>query len=342
VSTRFIADESDRASASAVVRRYAITATLILGITLVGVLGYRFIEGFAWIDAIYMTVITLSTVGFHEVQPLTTPGKLFTIALIATGIGLVLTIIGMWARGVIEGELQDLFGRRRRARTVRRMDNHYIICGFGHFGRRVAEEFRRRGVAFVVIEHDENLSAGVPAIVGDATHDAVLKEAGIERARGVISTMSSEAANLYITLAARELNPRALVIARCEDEANAERFLRAGAARVISPYAAAGARMAQAALHPRMLEFLDLATGGGEAALGVAEISVGEGSVWRGRTLGALDLERRYGVTVVGVASAGGSIDPRPGQEHALEAGEMLLVFGARDALERIAAEAGS
>jgi voltage-gated potassium channel len=314
---------------------------VMLAITCVGVIGYRLIEGFSWVDSLYMTVITLSTVGYREVHPLDPAGKLFTVALIVFGIGIVLTIIGAWAHGLLEGELRGYIGRRRMTRMLKRLSDHYIICGYGRFGSRVAEELRGRGIKYVVVDKQKNVTDEMPGIVGDATEDAVLVEAGVERARGLLATLPSDADNLYLTLAAKDLNPSLSIVARCENEANAARLRRAGASRVVLPYAIAGHRMAQAALHPRVLEFVDMVTGARDRKMSLAEVKIGAGSFCDGQSLEEADINARFNVIVVGIFRHDGTVDVRPEPDRMLAAGETLLAFGDEEALERLAKQAG-
>jgi len=314
---------------------------MLLALTGVGTLGYRYIEGLDWIDALYMTVITLSTVGFREVVPLSHAGKLFTIVLIVFGIGMVLTIVGMWASMVIQGEFLRLFGRRRIERVLGSISNHYIVCGYGRFGRRVTQELAARGVRCVVIDRDAIVPETIPSVVGDATQDDVLAQAGIERARGILSTMTSEADNLCIALAAKELNPKIAIVARCENEANASRLSRAGASRIISPYTVAGHRMAQAILHPRMVEFFDLVTSPTERRMSVAEVTVAARSFCDGATLTEANIAARFGVTVLGVVGESGRLDLHPPADRRLAAGEVLLALGEEEALGKLSTAAG-
>jgi len=322
--------------------RFRTAFVLIVALTGVGVFGYHHIEGYSWIDALYMTVITLSTVGYREVMPLSPVGKIFTVFLIVFGIGLVLTIVGMWASMVLEGEFQRFFGRRRIERVLRDMNNHYIVCGYGTFGERVAHELRDRGTPLVVVEKAKDVSDDLVSVKGDATSDEVLLEAGIRSATGILSTMRSEAENLYITLAAKELNPDIIVVARCEREANASRLLRAGAARTISSYAVAGHRMAQAVMHPRILEFFDLVTSTSDHRMEVAEVTIGAGSFCAGASLAEANIAGRFGVTVLGIVGADGALELHPASNRRLVLGDTLLALGDEPAIEELASAAAS
>ncbi|MEE8311133.1 MAG: potassium channel protein [Candidatus Binatia bacterium] len=322
--------------------RFLNAAVLILVLTVVGTCGYRILEGYSWLDSLYMTVITLSTVGYREMAPLSTAGKVFTLALIVVGIGIVLTIVSMWAALVLDGEFQKFITRRRIAKMIDKMKDHYIVCGYGRFGRRVVDELRERGTPIVIIEAEAATPDDIPSIQGDATHDEVLVEAGIERARGVLCTMSSEASNLAISLAAKDLNPEIYVVARAEDEANTKRLVRAGASRTVAPYAVAGHRMALAAMHPRMVEVGGLATLAGEPGMSLAEVSVMEGSFCDGVTLAESDIPGRFGVTVLGLLDASGELRLHPPAGLRLEAGQVLLAVGHPTALEKLASELGA
>lgn len=313
----------------------------ILSLTAFGTLGYRLIEGYSWLDSLYMTVITLSTVGYREMAPLTTTGKIFTLVLIVVGIGMVLTIVGMWAGMLLEGEFHRYFNRRRVARTISKMRNHYIICGYGDFGRRVAAELLDRGTPLVIVDREGATADGAASVQGDATHDEVLLEAGVEHAQAVLCTMSSEAANLAIALAAKDLNPDVSVVARAETEATAKRLIRAGATRTVAPYAVAGHRMALAALHPRMIDLGGLVRIADQPRISIVELTIAAGSSCDGVTLEQADLAGRFDVTVLGVLESDGDIRLNPVGSQPLEAGEILLVAGAPLALEKLAGELG-
>lgn len=318
--------------------RFSSAAVLIVALTAVGTAGYRILEGYSWLDSLYMTVITLSTVGFREVAPLSDAGKVFTLVLIALGIGMVLTIVGTWASLVLDGEFQRFFNRRKIAKRIGKMKSHYIVCGYGQFGRRVVDELLERRMSIVVVDLEGDAPEGVSVITGNATHDEVLLKAGVEHARGVLCTIGSEAASLAVSLAAKELNPEVFVVVRAESESSAKRLMRAGADRTVAPYAVAGHRMALAAMHPRMVDLGGLVTLAGEPRMSLAEVGVVAGSSWDGVTLAEADIPGRFGVTVLGVM-VGDDLRLHPPAAQRLGAGHVLLALGDPPALERLAAE---
>lgn len=320
-------------------RPFLTTLVAIVAVTGTGIAGFMLIEEYSLLDAVYMTVITLSTVGFREVVPLSTAGKVLTIFLIVFGFGLVVTIAGSWTRGLLEGELRELIERRRMQRMLAEISNHFIICGYGRFGVRLVRELQQRGLALVVIDRAREVPNGILAIRAEATDEEVLKRAGIERAKGLLTTLGSDADNLYITITARELNPELVIVSRCESEANERRLRSAGATRTVSSYEIGGHRMAQAALHPRVLDFVDMVTDVGDKCMSVGEVVIAEGSPIAGVPVGAAALGERFGVVVLGVVPQEGSIEFGQTSARALEAGDILLIFGDEESISRLATE---
>ena len=321
---------------------YLTTLCALLGFTAVGVSGYYFIEGFPLLDAVYMTVITLSTVGFREVHPLSPAGKIFTMFLIVTGFGMVFTIVSLWAQRILAGELNAILSQRRSVRMLDKMRDHYILCGYGHFGSRVAQEFLALGVPFVVVDSKGGGPEGVPSIRGDATDEDVLRQAGIERAKGLLTTFSAVAEGVYAVLTARELNPRLVIVARAEDPAGARRVGRAGATRTVSTYDIGGHRMAHVALNPRVIDFVDMVTDAAHRQMSVVEVAIAGGSRWVGKRPGELELEKGSQVVVLGVVPEGGPIQLGSRSDRTLQVGDVLLVFGDESALSQVIRAAGA
>src|SRR5919199_1274818 len=222
------------------------SALLALGAIMVaGVLGYMVFEGWSFIDALYMTVITLTTVGYREVHALDTSGKLWTMALLITGVGTLFYVAVSSVELVVEGTIRGYFGRRRMEAAINKLQGHYILCGYGRVGRQVAREFATDGVPFVIVEQDpaiveECVEEGYLALLGEASDDAVLEEAGIERARGLIAAVDSDADNVFVVLSARKLNPKLHIVARASSDESAAKLEIAGADRTLSPYAVGG------------------------------------------------------------------------------------------------------
>lgn len=231
----------------------------ILGLAVViiiGISGYHFIEGWSIIDSLYMTIITISTVGFREVKPLSGAGKLFTVFLIIVGISTIVYGIESTVEYIISLEFRNLFRRRKMEREIDKMKEHYIVCGFGRVGENVCKEFLRQKVPFVVVENDEKRlvylsKTELLCVVGDASEERVLKEAGIEKAKGLIAALASDADNVFIILTAKFLNPKISIVARCIEKEAEYKLRKAGADEVISPYAIGGEKIAQAILELR-------------------------------------------------------------------------------------------
>jgi voltage-gated potassium channel len=319
-------------------KRLLLTLALLVAVTGFGAAGYHFLEGASWGDAVYMTIITLSTVGYSEVFALDGPGRVFTVVLIVLGIVLVFGLAGMWVRVIFEGELEEALGRRRRVRVLRDLKGHYVICGYGRFGSRVAAELAARGQRFVVVDPGAQVPEGVVAIRDDATKDAVLREARVEFATGLLAALPSDADNVYVTLAAKELNPGIFIVARCESEGGERKLRTAGAARVVAPYALSAHRMVELAINPALVDVEDLATAAGNAHVSVAEIVVATGSPLIGHLLEAGRLLGHHSVVPVGILDANGRLDASAVGSRTLEEGDVIVVFGTPAAVEAFAA----
>ncbi len=296
-----------------------------------GTVGYIVIEGWNCFDAIYMTIITLSTVGFREVHDLSFRGKLFTIVLIFGGVGTVLYALGTGARVILGGELKEIFGRRRLEKKIKELRNHYIICGYGRMGKIISKELESEGVKFVVIEKapvslEEN--EGILLVNGDATRDNTLREAGIERARGLISVLPTDAENLLVVLSARGLNPNILIVARAAEEDSEQKFLRAGATKVVSPYHIGGLRMAHTVLKPTVVDFIEFATRSGNIELQMQEILIQDGASLVGMTLEECGIGRDLGVIVVAIKQSTGDTRFNPTFKSTIKPGDTLIALG--------------
>lgn len=321
-------------------RRLWLSFGALLAATIAGTVAYRVIEGAPWDDALFMTVITLSTVGYAEVVPLDASGRVLTMVLIVVGMTLVFAAVGAWVRVLFEGEMENALGRRRMQKMLREMSGHFIICGYGRFGRRLVEELRERGEAFVVIDDSGEIPPDVASLKADATEESVLKEAGVHRAKALLAALPSDADNVYITLTAKELNPSIFVVSRCEQESGEGRLRRAGADRVVAPYAIGGHRMVELALHPMLVEFGDVLNTPDRQPVSLAEISIVAGSRLDGLAGKPAELLQRYGVMPIGVIGADGRLQVGPVGNLHLRAGTTLVVFGSEKGIEAVA-EAG-
>lgn len=296
-----------------------------------GVAGYMVLEGWRFLDALYMTVITLSTVGFREVRTLDDSGRLFTLTLIAIGVGLVLITVTVIAQWVLEGRWGERTRRIRMQRRIDGMSEHFIVCAYGRVGRAVARELEAEGASFVVVDPDENLTGrmtadGVAFLIDDPSHESVLRRAGVERARGLVCAVDSDATNVYITLGARATNPDLFIVARASEPGSDRRLLHAGANRVVSPFVSSGRHMALVAMRPRVDDVVELETADA-SSMKLEEVRVQPGSPLEGRPLG----EALGSTPVLAVRHAGGQITPNPPAELELRQGDLVLLLGETD-----------
>ncbi len=311
-----------------------LTIVLILLIISFGTAGYMVIEGWNFLDAFYMTIITLTTVGFGEVHKLSDTGRLFTIALIVGGVGTVFYALSTGAKLTLEGELRELFGRQRLEKRIREMKDHYIVCGYGRMGRIICRELKAEKVPFVVVEKKPDVlleeEKDILIFEGDATIDEVLKEVGIQKAKGLISVLPTDAENLYVVLSARGLNPALQIVARAGEEGSGQKLLRAGADRVVSPYHIGGLRIAQTVLKPAVVDFIEFATKSGNIDLQMEEIYISEDSGIAGLTLDECGFGRELGVIIVAIKQASGDMRFNPTFRSAVKAGDTLIALGER------------
>ncbi len=322
--------------------RFRRPAVLLLLVVLGGTLGYMVIERWDLLDSFFMTVITISTVGYGEVHPLSTPGKLFTAILIVVGVGTMLYALGLFAELLSDGELAKWRRDRQLAQRVDALRDHFIICGYGRIGTRVLGELEREGIPHIAVDNNPDAVArlrqeGRLFVEGDAASEEILHRAGIEKARGLVSAVDSDERAVYITLAARALRSDLYIIARAGQPESLRRLELAGANRVISPYRMAGHRMAEMALHPAVVEVMDtLKTGGGEIA--VEELVVPSECCRAGQTLGDAGLLGPGAARLLALRRADGSLDVNPGPTQHLEAGDLLIVLGSSQEIDRTAA----
>lgn len=293
-----------------------------------GTVGYIVLQGWRFVDALYMTVITLSTVGFREVRPLDDTGRLFTLTLIAIGVGLVLITVTVVAQWVLEGHLGERTRRNRMQRRIDTMSEHLIVCAYGRVGRAVARELEAEGASFVVVDPDEDLaermtSDGVAFLIEDPSDESVLRRAGVERARGLVCAVDSDATNVYITLVARALNSDLFIVARASEPGSDQRLLHAGANRVVSPFVSSGRHMALVAMRPRVDDVVEVQTADA-ASLKLEELRVDHGSPLAGKTVG----DAIGSTPVLAVRHAGGEIVPNPPAGLTLRQGDLVLLLG--------------
>lgn len=320
------------------------TAGLILvGVIIVGTSGYMLIEGWSFIDALYMTVITIATVGFQEVHKLSNAGRIFTVFLIMGGVAGAGYTLGRIVEFMIEGYFTDMWGGRTMKKRIEQLSNHYIVCGFGRVGEQVAREFKRQGAPFIVLDNNPLVKKYLEAedvlyIQGDASDEKVLMDAGIERAKGLISVVDNDADNVYVTLTARALRPDLFIIARSNMESAAYKLKRAGANRVISPYSLGGRRIASMVLKPIVSDFLDTVMHGEDMELQLSELKVGPSSPLSDKTVKEADIRQNSGAMVLSIYRQNGVFDSDLHADTRIGEGDKLIVIGTREQLDKLEA----
>lgn len=315
------------------VKQLKISLLILLLLVTLGTAGYMSIEGWRFLDALYMTVITLATIGFQEMHPLSDSARIFTMLLIVFGVSVLGYSVGMLAQVMFEGQLQRFLGRKKVEKSIQELKDHYIVCGYGRIGALICKEFAAKPIPFVVVESNpavlERLEEdGVLFLRGNATEDETLMKAGIKRAKGVVSVVTSDTENVYITLTARGLNPDLFILARSGEPGSDIKLKRAGATKVISPYQIGGSRMAQAILRPNVVDFIEIATGRGHLDLQMEEILIPERSPFIGQNLKDAGFRRDTGVIIVGIVKPQGKMVFNPGSGNVLEVQDTLIVLG--------------
>lgn len=311
---------------------------LVLAVVLVGgTTGYHLIEGWSWLDSFWMVTITLTTIGFGEVHELSPIGRLYTIGIIFTGVGLLTYSLGQVSRYVVEGELQRNLQARRRKRVMEKLANHYVVVGYGRLGREVAEELTHRGQKVIAIDLEaqvlEGLSDLAMTIVGDGSSDDLLRTAALGRARGLAVATGSDATNIFVTLSARQMNPDLHILTRVDEEESARKAYRAGANAVVNPYGISGARMAQGLLHPHAAQVLDQAVGRAHDEFQIGDIVIGDAEAYHGK-LGELDIPERHKVLIVALRKPDGRLLTATDRNTELQGGDIAIVVGRPSDLE--------
>ena len=328
-------------------------AVQLLGMTacvfVLGTLGFRWIEGQSWFDSFYMTLITMTTIGYSETIHLSQAGRYFNAALIIAGFGVVFVGISIVANEVINLELQNFFERRKTTRMIKGMTDHYIVCGLGRVGRAVIDQLRRSGARMVAVDSNPAQEAwardhDVPLLIEDATLDVTLEHAGARQAKGLVAATSSDAVNVYITLSARVINPDLRIGARASDEEARKKLLQAGAVTVFTPYTFTGFRIAQSLLRPQLSRFLDIASAVEDAELdvNVDEYRVTGSSTCSGSTIGESQWIEASDVILLAIQKSGSAVQFNPPKETRIGDGDVLVVIGRRTALERMKRELGA
>jgi len=323
------------------VRHLRFSLAALVAIIAIGTFGYSMVEDWSLFDSLYMTVITLATVGFKEVQPLSDQGKLFTIVLIISGTGMIAYTLSSLLQFTLEGQLRKILGRKKLESRISKLRDHYIICGFGRIGNLICSEFHSHPLPFVVVEKESQLverlaRSGYMYVEGDATDDETLQSAGIEHAKGLITAVTSDTDNVYITLTARGLNPKLFILARASAEGSEKKLMRAGASKVISPYTIGANRMAQAILRPSVVDFIEIATTSENLELQIEEITIDPSSELTGKSLVDSGIRQSMGIIIVGIKLTDNEMTFNPPSYTVIEPNSVLITLGEIPAIEKL------
>ncbi len=316
--------------------------TILVLILFIGTMGYMRIERWHFLESLYMTVITITTVGFREVKAVSEPGRIFTILIIFSGMGIMAYILGLVAQAMVSVQLRSIIGRTKLGLQMRSIRNHYIICGFGRIGKIICRELKANNIPMVVIDNNPEMkqfleNEDVPYINDDATSEDVLIEAGIERAKGLISVVASDADNLFITMTARGLNPQSFILARADEEHTEKKLLRAGANRVVMPYLIGGQKMAHTITKPAVTDFLEFAVHDKDMVLEMGELIVSGSSHLNGVTLVDSGIRQEMDIIIVAVRKKDGEMRFNPSSQTRIESGDILISLGKSDDLKKLA-----
>jgi voltage-gated potassium channel len=331
------------------VKRFLVIAGLLTAILFVGTFGFMDVEGWSFFDSFYMSLITLTTVGYGEVHPLSFHGRLFASFLMVIGVTAVFASIAVMGETLLRLEMTDYFERKRRDRMLKNISGHYIVCGAGRVGRSVVEELIRSGADVVLIDNTVDRAKwatdkGAITLVGDATKDEVLRQARVDTARGLVAAISSDAENVYVALSARVLNPNIVIAARATDEQAEEKLRRAGATTVFTPYSFIGHRLAQSMLRPHVVSFLDVASAfqkSSDLDLEIEQVQISGLSPLKSHTLEQLRLGSKHGVIVLAIQHKNGVMQFNPPADLSIQAGDVLIAMGERSKLKVLEEEIG-
>ena len=324
-------------------RRRLILIAVALALVLAGgTVGFMSIEHYPVFDAFYMTLTTVTTVGYAEIRGLSHAGRVFNSFLIMVGVTTIFLAVGAMTQTLIELELNQFFGKRRVRSMIEKLEGHIILCGFGRVGRGAAEELRNAGTPFVVIDHNDErveraIKAGMLAVLADASRDETLRDVGITRAKGLIATLASDADNLFVVLSAKTLNPNLQLSVRIAEESSEQKMRRAGADFVFAPYNTTGHRMARAMLKPHVLQFLDFTEQQG-VDVEIEQVLVTDQSTFAGRTLADVDIRYKSNVVILAIRKANGEMHFNPSSEVKMSPGDHLIAMGDASNLQKLGA----
>jgi voltage-gated potassium channel len=318
-----------------------VSTVLSIIIIVVGTFGYMFIEGWSFLDALYMTVITVSTVGFMEVRPMGDTGHLFTIFLVIIGVGFTLYVAAAVVQFMVEGRIRVIMGRRMVDRKISHLDSHYIVCGYGRIGRVLCNRLRRGPVSVVVLEQDRELIAQMDEdkvlyICGDASDEEILLKAGVQKARALISVLATDTDNVFLVLTARQLAPDLIIMARASRDSAKKKLLAAGATSVESPYEMGALRMAQKILRPTVTSFLDLAFAHSSKEIQMEEIQVQPGSELANVVLKDSGIRQRFNLILIAIQLASGEMLFNPSFEYVIKPGDTVIAVGEKANLQQL------
>jgi voltage-gated potassium channel len=322
-------------------RRLARIAIALVVTLAGGTLGFVLIEHYSLFDAFYMTLNTITTVGDGEIRALSHGGRIFHAFLIFFGVTVMFLAVGAMTQTIIELELNQFFGKRRVKKMIEKLQGHYIVCGFGRVGRGAADELRMQGATFVIVDHNEEkveraIKEGMLAVLADASRDEVLREVGIDRAKGLIATLASDADNLFLILSARTLNSKIQLTARVAEQASEEKLRRAGADFVFAPYNSTGHRMAQALLKPHVQQFIDFTTQNMEVKVNIEQVRVSARSKFVDSTIAGMQIRSEMGVIVLAIRKADGKMVFNPPADSQIALGDYLIVMGQSEGLQKL------
>ncbi|HSC78621.1 MAG TPA: potassium channel protein [Candidatus Acidoferrales bacterium] len=322
-------------------KRLRIALVLIAVVLLAGTTGFRLIEGWPWFDGLYMTLITMTTIGYGETHPLSPAGRVFNAFLIITAVTAGGFLVASVTHAMVEFEFSKFLGRKRMERELASLREHYIICGAGRVGRTVAKELWARGIPFAIVERDPDraqwaLDQKVPVVIGTGFSEETLRQARIENAKGLVAAVTSDPDNLYIVLTASGLKPDLQIIARASEEEAIPKLLRAGASQVLSPYHFVGHRIVQLLLRPNVLDFIDTAIGTERLDIQIEEVQIPRGSRLAGKSLAAADIRQATGVLVLALKRLDGRLEFNPAPDTVIEGGDCLIGIGSSDHLEKL------
>lgn len=322
-------------------RRILGVITLYSAVIMLGTAGYRILEEWGWLDSLYMTMITITTVGFGEIHELSRASRVFTIVLILLGVGSFTYTFGTIADYLIAGQLKEFLIHRRMKIMIKEMKDHQIVCGFGRVGFQVVYELKRAGKPFVVIDEESKaahqaMDAGHATIEGNANNDDVLRNAGVERASSLVATLGTDAANLMLVLSARALNKELFIVARANFMDAEKKLITAGANRVISPYSISGRRMAHMLIRPNIVDFLDVVMHDEEMELEMEDVAIANGSKLDGCAIGEARISETTGANILGLKRSEGQVIASPAADTVLKAKDILIALGTRNQLTKL------